>query len=201
MLAADADILFLDFETTGSVRGHDNLPWQLGAIRMLDLELRPSEAFSLLLRVPETHPFNPYAPGRWASIRERLGASPTLVSLWPQLAPWLTGRALVAHNTPTERSILRSHFPLHRFGPWLDTLAMARCAYPGLESHKLEDLIPELGLQGRLEGLAPGLQPHDAFYDACASAVLFRHILMQPGWHHATVEALERLSPSVPQRR
>ncbi len=200
MLAADADILFLDFETTGSVRGHDNLPWQLGAIRMLGLEPRPSEAFSLLLRVPETHPFNPYAPGRWASIRERLSAAPTFVQLWPQLAPWLTGRALVAHHAPTERSILRHYFPLHPFGPWLDTLTMARCAYPCLESHKLEDLIPELGLGRSLERLAPGLQPHDAFYDACASAVLFRHILMQPGWHHATIEALERLTPP-PERR
>lgn len=201
MLASDADILFLDFETTGCSQGHNNRPWQLGAIRMNQLQLNRAESFSLLLNVPDHYPFNPYAPGRWASLRSQLAAAPDFVELWPQLAPWLTGRALSAHNAATERTVLKGYFPLHHFGPWLDTLVIARCAYPQLGSYKLEDIISELGLLPQVAELAPEREPHDALYDACACAVLLRHILRQEGWQQATVEALERLALPARGRR
>ncbi|MBP5640640.1 MAG: 3'-5' exonuclease [Victivallales bacterium] len=191
--ALTADILAIDFETTGAAKGNENLPWQLGAIRINNGIIEPDASFSLFLHVPLNHQFNPYAPGRWASIRDNLAAAPEFISLWPQLAPWLTGRALLAHHAPTERSILQKFFPLHPFGPWLDTLAMAKAAYPKLNSHKLEDIIPELHLTSQVESLAPELKPHDAFYDSCACAVLFRHILSLPGWSEATIEQLAAL--------
>ncbi len=192
-LASEADVLAIDFETTGSARDNENLPWQLGAIRILHGVIEPNAAFSLFLNVPMTHQFNPYAPGRWAALRESLAAAPDIMSLWPQLSPWLTGRVLLAHHAPTERAILQRFFPLHPFGPWLDTLTMAQAAYPKLNSHKLEDIIPELFLKEKVERLAPGLEPHDAFYDACACAVLFRHILSLPGWNTATIWQLQNL--------
>lgn len=192
--AAQADVLAMDFETTGSARENDNIPWQLGVIRIYRTWPEPNAAFSIYLHVPADHHFNPYAPGRWASLRDTLSQAPDPVTLWPRLAPWLTGRALLAHHAPTERSILKALFPLHDFGPWLDTLAMVRKAYPKLNSFKLEDVIPTLRLTPAVQALAPGLEPHDAFYDACACAVLFQHILSLPGWDTATVGQLAALA-------
>lgn len=186
----EADILFMDFETTGAYKGNDNLPWQLGCIRMACGELRVAESFSVYLRVPAEHVFNPYAPGRWAAMRKELDEAPRLLELWPQLQPWLCGRVLSAHHVPTERTILGKVFPGGGFGPWLDTLEVVKRAYPRLPSYKLEEIMPLLGLTPRVEELAPGRAPHDAYYDACACGVLMEHILRLPGWHHATVEEL-----------
>ena len=194
VIASEADILAMDFELTGTARENDNLPWQLGVIRILKGAIEPNASFSLYLNVPTTHQFNPYSPGRWAALRETLAEAPDFTSLWPRLEPWLTGRALLAHHAPTERSVLQRFFPLHTFGPWLDTLEIAKAAYPKLNSHKLEDIIPELFLTEQVQSLAPGREPHDAFYDACACAVLFRHIISLPGWNRATIWQLQHLS-------
>lgn len=193
MLAINADILALDFETTGAYKDNPNLPWQLGAIRILNNTLETQHAFSVFLHVPASHEFNPYAPGRWASIRDVLQDAPSLTQLWPQLHPWFTGRVLLAHNAPTEQNILNKTFPCNSFDFWLDTLTIARYAYPNLPSYKLEDLIPTLGLLPKLQETAPNLAPHDAFYDACASALLLQHILGLPGWDKATIDDLQRL--------
>jgi DNA polymerase III epsilon subunit-like protein len=166
----------IDFETTGAVPGLPNEPWQVGVVSVpADAAIRHSafsiqhSAFESLLRVSPDRPFN-----RWA-------AAPALADLWPALAPRLAG-PVVAHNVGTERSLLQASAPLHVPGPWIDTLALARRAWPAAPSHALEDLVPALGLRPRLEALLPGREPHDALYDALACALLLLHVLAQPGW-------------------
>lgn len=176
------EYLVLDFETTGAFRGNRNLPWQIGAVRMADRKVVPEHSFSLLLNIPHHHEFNPYSPGRWASIRTQLDEAPTLLQLWPQLKPWLDNRALVAHNVPTERTLLAKAFPMHTFQPWIDTLVITRKAYPKLISYKLEDIVPTLGLTEKIQAACPDREPHDALYDAFAAAFLLEHILNLPGW-------------------
>ena len=80
--------------------------------------------------------------------------------------------------------------PMHRFGPWIDTLKIARKAWPECPSYALEDLIEILGLRQRIETLCPGRGAHDALYDAVASAVLLEHLIEQPEWNGATVGEL-----------
>lgn len=190
MKAIEADILAIDFETTGSAKENANLPWQLGAVRIVNGVILPEQSFSVFFNVPADHKFNPYAPGRWASIRDQLAQAQRFESLWPQLAPWLQGRILMAHHAPTEQTILKNAFPLSPFGPWLDTLDIVKRVYPKLNSYKLEDIIPSLHLQSEVEALAPERAPHDALYDAFACAVLLLHILSLPGWHDADVSQL-----------
>jgi len=192
----------IDFETTGSVRGWPTEPWQLGLVELDAARVVPRSACGRLLHVPPDRPFNPYAPGRHAQIRDALADAPSLPSLLPELAPALLGRPLVAHNTGTERAILRKAFPMHAFGPWIDTLALARAAFPGRTSYALEDLVPALGLAGALADAleaAPGdpsppLAPHDAVYDAVAAAVLLAHILSLDRWSALAVDDLAELS-------
>ncbi len=193
MRASEGDLVALDFETTGTADGFLNTPWQIGLVWMSQGKVVLERSFQSLLRVPEEQPFNPYAPGRWAQLRHELAEAPTITELWPQLQPLLLGQPLVAHHAPTERTLLRQLFPFQEFGPWVDTLAIARLAFPKLPDYKLENLIPALGLEPRLQQRCPGLAPHDAYYDAVACATLLEAVLAAPGWNQARVDELAAL--------
>jgi len=189
--AGEAEITALDFETTGSVPGWPVEPWQIGLVALRGGRVVAASRTSRLLRIEAERPFNPHAPGRHAQARGALAAAPALADLWPELAAdWLAGRPLAAHNVGTERTVLKRAAPLHALGPWLDTLALARHAYPALADHALDTLIPALGLVRRLEEVCPDGAPHDAGYDACACAVLLEHLLALPGWERVTLGAL-----------
>ncbi len=178
----------LDFETTGSVPGWTLEPWQIGLVSLCRDEL--DGGFDSLLRIDPARPFNPHAPGRHARLRGELARAPTLGELWPRLAPWLEGRALVAHNIGTERGLLQRAAPLHRFGPWIDTLRLVRRHYPDLASAALEDVVTALGLKSAVQGFCADRAPHDAYYDAVACALLLRHFLRLPGWETITLATL-----------
>jgi DNA polymerase-3 subunit epsilon len=189
MLASEAQFTVLDFESTGSVEGFTNEPWQIGMVFFASGRVVGDCSFSSLLRVGQ-RPFNPYAPGRHALVREELAVAPLLADLWPLLSSWLVGRALVAHHAGTERKFVGETFPLHGFGPWVDTLELARIAYPASPSHRLEDLTETLGLEPRLRERCSGLAPHDALYDAVACALLLEHLLGLPQWQGVSVADL-----------
>ncbi|HPB10660.1 MAG TPA: hypothetical protein PLT74_05315, partial [Kiritimatiellia bacterium] len=80
--------------------------------------------------------------------------------------------------------------PLHRLGPWVDTLTLVRHTYPSLASNALDEVTDALSLRARVETLCPGRAAHDALYDACACAALLEHVLSLPGWERVTVDAL-----------
>ena len=189
MLAREAELTVIDFETTGSVRGYTNEPWQIGMVRFSGGRVVLDAQFASLLRVGE-RPFNPHAPGRHSELRGEIAAAPTLADLWPELSGWLLGRALVAHNVGTERTVFAKAAPLHRLGPWVDTLRLTRMAYPSIENHRLGTVVATLGLEQRVDELAPGLSAHDALYDALASGILLEHLLALPTWQHVTLDAL-----------
>ena len=188
--AREAVITVLDFETTGAVRGWPVEPWQVGLVRLRAGRVVEAEQREHLLRVAADRPFNPRAPGRHARLRDELAQATDLPALWPELEPWLTGVPLAAHNVGTERSVLERAAPLHRFGPWIDTLKLTRKAYPQLASSALEDVVAVLQLQPRLDALIAGRAPHDALYDVVACALLLEHFLALPGWGDVTIQAL-----------
>lgn len=170
-------IIALDFETTGTVRGWPNEPWQLGWVAIEDGEVLPETAQDILFQIPFDRPFSPRAPGRWTECRAELAAAPSFQERWPDLAPILIGTPLVAHNAATERTILEKRAPLSPFGPWIDTLKLVRQAWPHLPSYALGDLIAAFGLTEHVNRLCPGRTWHDARYDACAGAVLYCFLL------------------------
>ena len=188
MLARHAAFTVIDFETTGSVRGLPDEPWQIGLVSLEGGELRGHrEDF---LRIDPGRPFNPYAPGRHAALRGVLAAAPSPAESFPLWRPWLEGRVLVAHNAGTERKILSSIAPLHRFGPWVDTLLLARRLLPGLPDHSLSAIVSAFGLAGAAGTACPSRTWHDALFDATATALLLRHLLSLPGWETLSLGAL-----------
>lgn len=191
ILANQIIITAIDFETTGSVPGWENEPWQIGLC-----EVNPQkgigECFTSLLHVKADRPFNQYAPGRHAQIRDDLSQSPALPEIWDVISPWLN-RPLVAHNISTEKTILRNAAPLSRLGPWIDTLKLARYIYPNLKSYSLEDLIVQLRLKEKVDSLCPALAPHDALYDAVACGELLLYFLSLPGWENVTIDVVRAM--------
>ena len=187
--ACEAVITIIDFESTGSVDGLPDEPWQVGLVRFEAGRVNPDESFTTLLRVGD-RPFSRHAPGRHEQLRDEIAVAPALAELWPTLRPWLTGRPLAAHNVSTEKRFLGKAFPMHAVGPWIDTLTLARVAYPKSASHRLDDLIAGLGLTGEVEQHVSCRAPHDALYDAIGSGVLLEYLLRLPQWEDVTLDAL-----------
>ncbi|HQN79741.1 MAG TPA: 3'-5' exonuclease [Kiritimatiellia bacterium] len=189
MKAREAILTVVDFESTGSVRGHPDEPWQVGMVEMKAgvVSGRYHESY---LRVPAGRPFNPYAPGRHAEIRQVLAVAPAVTDLWPVWRPWLEGRPLAAHNVGTERKFLRRAAPMHQLGPWIDTLKLARHVRPDLAVYSLSDVCEAMGLVARVREFCPGRDWHDALFDAFASALILEHCLAQPGWETVSIAAL-----------
>ncbi|MBT8043214.1 MAG: 3'-5' exonuclease [Pontiella sp.] len=193
MAISNAEITVLDYESTGSLNGYPNEPWQIGVVSLKQGKIDSESLFESLLRVDPERPFNPHAPGRHAMLRSEIAAAPTPHELWPHIMPRLTRSPLCAHNVATEKKFIRAMAPMHTFGLWMDTLRIARRAWPGCASYALEDLIVLLDLQPRVEQLCPGRVSHDALYDAVASAALLEHLVGQPEWGRVTVGELAGL--------
>ena len=182
----------IDFETTGTVPGWPVEPWQMG---LCDVEVGKgtSRGLSTLLGVSAERPFNRFAPGRHSQIRDKLDVAPTLPQIWDELAPRLVGCPLVAHNAGTERSILRKAAPLPALGPWVDTLKLSRIVAPGLPSYALGDVIEHFGLAENVAAACPGLEAHDAYFDAVGCGLLLLRILALPGWEGVTIGQIAQM--------
>ena len=183
----DGRVTAIDFETTGSVEGYPVEPWQIGVVTVS--ASGGLDCWESLLRIGE-RPFHPKAPGRHAQIRNELIHAPTLEECLPELRNRCSGIPLVAHNASTEKGVCVKALPLEPFGPWIDTLKLARSAWPGLNSYALEDLIQTFELDAALEEYLPGRGPHDALYDAAASVLFLKHLLSQPGWDEVDLDVL-----------
>lgn len=183
----EASFAAIDFESAGSAPGRTDAPVQIGIARMEALTLQPQLALRTYLQTDR--------PVTWAArqvhgIRtEDLHDAPPIATLWPQIETHLRGRFIVAHSAATEKRFLRT-FPTHRFGPWIDTLKIARRFHPRLPSHRLGDLIATFDIADEIQTACPGLAWHDALYDATASLVLLRHLIRSTGCQHQPVDLL-----------
>ncbi len=174
------DTLFaaLDFESAGEAPGMTDAPVQAGIALMRGIQIPADSFFRTYI--------NPQRPVTWAAQRvhgismEQLATAPDMKSLWPELRTRLAGHVLVAHGAGTEKRFLRA-FPFHGFGPWLDTVILARRAWPGLGDYSLEALTGVLGSREELDALCPGLQFHDALYDAVGSLLVLRALISGAG--------------------
>jgi len=168
----------VDFESAGVIRGGTDTPIQIGMAVMPGLDLTRVEPFVSYLHTDQ--PVTWQAGQVHGITTEDLKDAPVFSSLWPEVKSRLGGRIVVAHGAGTEKRYLRA-FPLHGFGPWLDTLVLARRFWPGVRDYSLESLIQTGGLRAELEQACPGRRFHDALYDCYASLILLRHIVREAG--------------------
>ncbi len=168
----------VDFESAGVIRGGTDTPIQIGMAVMPGLDLTRVEPFVSYLHTDQ--PVTWQAGQVHGITTEDLKGAPVFSSLWPEVKSRLGGRIVVAHGAGTEKRYLRA-FPMHGFGPWLDTLVLARRFWPGVRDYSLETLIQAGGLSAELEQACPGRRFHDALFDCYASLILLRHIVTQAG--------------------
>jgi len=159
------DFVALDFETTGYEDGGKNEPWQLGlAVVRGGAIVETREFFFDVGGAAGARPYvcaNPVGAGSGRPMG-------TLLSTFPDWAPLLMGQRLVAHNIACEKTILTRTAPLTKWGPWVDTMKLARARYPRLPSYALGDVCEALGCVPQMEGRTW----HDGLYDAVACAEL-----------------------------
>jgi DNA polymerase III epsilon subunit-like protein len=143
----------IDFETTGYENGNVNEPWQLGLALVRGGQIvEKREWFFGTPLTPDAQP---------------------IMDQWEDFYPLLVSRPLVAHNIATERTILTRLAPLTKWGPWTDTLKLAKAKYPKLSSYALGELCTLFDLVPTFENRTW----HDGLFDAiaCANLALFLH--------------------------
>ena len=188
--ARDAAFCVIDFETLAFPGVRAAEPWQVGVVRLeggvcrthWDRFLRPGNAEDL----KKLAAFLP--PGRAMRAFEEASF---LHQIWPELKPLMEGALPVAHQIGTEKKWLAAAAPGARIGPWIDTLRLARKAWPGLASYALEDLVRRAALLDELKRMCPNRSFHDALFDAFAAALLLREILTLPAWRELSLLDLE----------
>ena len=172
-LIRDTCFAAVDFESAGAARGRTDVPVQLGLATWSHAggHDRPFVSFlrtdqAITWQAHKVHGIRP----------ADLTGAPSLVELWPEVKTRLAGAAVVAHGQGTERRFLRA-FPGHGFGPWIDTLLLARAAWPDRPDHSLGNLCAAFSLTAEIALLVPDRAWHDALFDAVASLVLLRHLI------------------------
>ncbi|MEO8206856.1 MAG: 3'-5' exonuclease [Chthoniobacterales bacterium] len=163
----------IDFESAGAAAGQTDIPIQVGIAVMENGIISETTFFRSYLHAG--------TPVVWNAQRvhgistDDLHGAPTLLSLWPEIRARLAGNWVVAHSAGTEKRFLRV-FPLHGFGPWADTLPIARAFFPALNAYNLSSLAANFALEEKVRALCPDFHWHDALFDAVGSLVLLQHL-------------------------
>jgi DNA polymerase-3 subunit epsilon len=185
-LIRDIHFVAIDFESAGAARGMTDVPIQIG-LASWSIVRGHQNAFVSYLHAD--------GPITWAAqkvhgiTRDDLLDAPSLRSLWPTLKEHLHGHIVVAHGKGTEKRFLRA-FPGHGFGPWVDTLLLARAVWPQAGDHSLGSLCSQLALTSQIDALCPNKTWHDALYDAIASLCLLEKIIALTSIGHLPISQL-----------
>lgn len=148
------DFVAIDFETTGYDDREHNDPWQLGIAVVKRGEIVETKEF--FFGTALTPDFEP------------------MMNQWDKWSEYLIGKNLVAHNIACERTILTKVAPLTKWGPWTDTLKLAKKRYPGLKSYQLGTLCEAFDCVPEFDGRTW----HDGLYDAIACALLAKRLMI-----------------------
>jgi DNA polymerase-3 subunit epsilon len=192
----DAAWAALDFESAGAAPGRSDEPVQVGMAVWRGGE--PGDFFRSFIHSPVR--VTRAARAVHGIGDEQLAAAPAMAALWPEFKVRLSGAVVVAHGAGTERRFLRA-FPLHGFGPWIDTLNLARALWPELEDHALGTVVVACGLEGEVRRLCPKFDWHDALFDAVASLVFLRHVVEALDLAGARVGQLQNVDAAAYRRR
>lgn len=186
----------VDFESAGAAPGRSDEPVQVGMALWRGSSV--GEFFRSYIHSPVRITRSAHAVHGIAD--QDIASAPPMPALWPEFKARLSGAVVVAHGVGTEKRFLRA-FPLHGFGPWLDTLAVARAALPDLADHSLGGVTRALGAEEEVRALCPEYSWHDALFDAVACLVILRCMVDRSGLSDATVGELIAADASAYRRR
>lgn len=169
----DCQFSAIDFESAGATDGRTDQPVQIG---MASWSAARGHHAAFVSYLHASGPIHWRAQKVHGIRSEDLADAPPLLTLWPQVKQQLHGAIVVAHGKGTEKRFLRA-FPNHGFGPWVDTLLLARAVWPELRDHSLGALCRELHLEELISQQVPDRSWHDALYDSVASLALLEVVI------------------------
>jgi len=185
-LIHEARFTAIDFESAGAARGMTDQPVQIG---MAEWTMKGGHGDAYVSYLQSTQPIQWSAQKVHGITTAHLADAPSLLMLWPEVKKRLAGAVVVAHGKGTEKRFLRA-FPGHGFGPWIDTLLLARAAWPDLKDHSLGSLCEAHGLTKKIRDLVPAKSWHDALFDAVASLVLLEYLIVSMDLSHEPLDCL-----------
>ncbi len=191
-LIQDVTFTAIDFESAGTATGRTDAPVQIGTTTWSVAEGISDTWMSYIFTDQEI---------TWAAQKVHgitssdLSDAPKLMLLWPKIKERLNNVAVVAHGHGTEKRFLQA-FPAHGFGPWIDTLPLARACYPEFDNYSLGNICETLSLTESVTELVPDKTWHDALYDAAASIILLKHIVEHFELSSQPISFLTRLDTS-----
>lgn len=152
----------IDLETTGLDPRRDRII-EIGAVKVDEDGVL--ETFQTLVDPAMILP--PFIVELTGISDEMLDGQPSLADVLPDFLTFVDDCMPVAHNANFELTFLRSYTGWEG-SDWLDTITLAKMAFPFLNSYSLENLVAELSLANTA--------PHRALADAQATALLLRRI-------------------------
>lgn len=184
------DIAFaaIDFESSGFGPGGEDSPIQIGIASLREGKIDVDCMYRSFICPKDSRPISHAARSVHRISEADLENAPSMLDLWPEIRSRLQNTVVVAHGAGTEKRFLRA-FPMHGFGPWLDTLQVAKRCLPNLEDYSLSALVCAVGLEPAVRQLCPDLDWHDALFDAAASLILLRHLIQATGAEAAPLSA------------
>lgn len=149
-------------------------PIEVSAIEFSDAAVSPARTW---LCNPG-RPISPYASAIHGLRDADVAGLPPFEAHAQQILDTLKETTIVGHGVRGDMHTLVRKIPELKGTSCLDTLKLAKVAFPDFPSYRLQDLIDELGLV--IEAPAGSRGPHSAGFDAEAARRLFVHILDNP---------------------
>jgi len=160
-------ICAIDVETTGLSARRGDRVIEVGAVIIEGGRL--SDTFHTLVRTGV--PINPHAMAVHGITEEMLAGKPSPHDVYPELARFMKGCRLVAHNARFDMDFLKSEFTLQGLPfkhPYDCTLILSRKGLPNLANHKL------MTVYTHLFGKVPDhIRLHRALADATLAAQIW----------------------------
>ncbi|HWJ02355.1 MAG TPA: helicase C-terminal domain-containing protein, partial [Verrucomicrobiae bacterium] len=165
----------LDLETTGVQAGIDEII-EIGAVKILEGKL----AGSFQTLVKPCRPVNLAIQRLTGISNSELEGQPGIIEVLPDLLEFIGDLPIAAHNAGFDRGFLTAALGRPFGVAWLDTLELARIAFPLAPNHRLSGLAQHLCLGGGVF--------HRALADAESAAQLLLRCLDKMGaWDLALV--------------
>ncbi len=165
----DGSFVVFDIETTGLSNTNDEIT-EIGAVKVENGKITDSYGTFV-------NPMRPIPPNivKLTSITDEMVAdAPAIDKVLPEFMEFCKGSVLVAHNAKFDTGFIKVAAQRHNLEynfAHLDTLMLARCMYPELANHRLNNLAKHLKVM---------LQNHHrAVDDAGATADIFVKMLEQ----------------------
>lgn len=177
----------IDLEGTGGQDKEKEEILEIGVVKVNGGKADRQDHFHRLVR-----PFRPVPRRPWLSLtNDDVKDALTFDEIKIPLLYFLGQAIMVAHNARVDWKLLRRKCATYRPPLVLDTLRLARYAYPGQKSYRLSDLVHQFRLDQHVRK-TPAFKPHRALYDAYMTAQLFVFIV-ESSFPHMTIGEFMRI--------